>query len=203
MDTLRLDLSADSAPMPVDTLEYVGFRRRLGAKAIDMAIHWLVAWVFAFGFGIFVFVAERGAPDSALARMQETTGLGLLLGVLAFITYGAIAEGFHGSTVGKRLLGMVVLKENKKPCGILAAFGRGVSFLFDSLFFGIVAAYGMSTNGRDQRYGDQWFKTVVVKRASAPPEVVRSDLRLVGVLLLAVMADGSVILLHYAILYAG
>jgi uncharacterized RDD family membrane protein YckC len=163
----------------------------------------LVGFLTGFILVFCVIIAGKltGYPSGALlARMKTKSAMGYVFGILGFVMYGAVAEGLHGGTLGKRLLGMAVLKETKRPCGFFSAVGCQVAFLFDSLFFGLVGAYGMSTNHRDQRYGDQWFKTVVVKRTSVPPEVLRSDLRFVGAFLLAILVDAMILVFYFTIL---
>src|SRR5206468_2955659 len=106
----------------------------------------------------------------------------------------AISEGLHGSTLGKRLLGIVVLRENKMPCGFLAAAGRWLATAVDLILFGIVGYYAMGTNKREQRYGDQWCGTIVVRRKSVPQQALRSNIRFSLVLLVAMGADVLIML---------
>jgi hypothetical protein len=66
--------------------------------------------------------------------------------------------------LGKLICGLVVVKENGQSCGLLAAFGRSLAFFVDSLFWGIPALISMSDSAKQQRLGDRWAKTMVVKR---------------------------------------
>lgn len=205
-DTLRLNLNAEDIQEIPDTAEYARFWRRAAARLIDAAVHWLLGFIAAFGTAVYFVVMERLTGNSSavsLRNMRRMTFTGLALVLLAYILYGAISEGLHGSTLGKRLLGMVVLREDKTPCGILAGAGRWIAFLVDSILFGIVGYYAMGTNKREQRYGDQWFRTVVVKRRSVPQAVLRSDVRFVFVFILAVLAEIVTMVISYRIKAAG
>jgi uncharacterized RDD family membrane protein YckC len=206
MDTLSLNLCKEGPEEPADSAEYVGFWRRAAARGIDTVLHWVVSLVVAFGIGSYFGVVERLTGRSAAAAiqpMQRVTFTALALSLLGFAIYGTIAEGLHGSTLGKQLLGVVVLRENKTPCGFIAALGRSLAYFIDSLLFGLVGAYAMSGNRMEQRYGDQWCRTVVVRKRSVPQGLLRSDLRFVGVVFLAAIADGLVVLLKVPFLAAG
>jgi uncharacterized RDD family membrane protein YckC len=84
---------------------------------------------------------------------------------VGFALYHAAMEGIHGSTVGKRLLGLVVTTSQRRPISLRAALGRSFAFYVDSLFFGAVAATLMEPP-LQQRYGDKWCGTVVTKRST-------------------------------------
>jgi len=58
----------------------------------------------------------------------------------------------------------------------------------------------MQKTYQEQRYGDQWARTVVAKRASIIPEQLRSDGRFLTTLMLAVMTDAALAMIGLLIL---
>jgi hypothetical protein len=52
----------------------------------------------------------------------------------------------------------------------------------------------MQKSPQEQRHGDEWAHTIVCKRSDAPPQSLRAGGRFLGVLLLALVADGAFIL---------
>ena len=203
---MTLDLAKEVQETEPDTAEYVGFWPRAGARAIDLALHYSLAIFVSIAGGILFVVAEgltgRSAQD-AIQQLRNSTFLLIAASTVGMVLYGALCESIHGSTLGKRLMGFVVLHESKRTCGFWAAQGRQWVFFVDSILFGLVGAYAMSGNRREQRYGDQWCRTVVVRIRSAPQGVLRSDLRFFGALLLAGAVDGLVLLLPYCRIVAG
>jgi uncharacterized RDD family membrane protein YckC len=200
VEIASLNLAANavpSTPLQLPGVETVGFGRRVAARLIDMIIHFgvgLFSGVFA-ALLVGIYAAVSGtSPDAALATMQETGAAAFLLSLFGSLLYESICEGLHGSTAGKYLLGMVVLREDGRPCTYVQAIGRAFAFFIDGLFFGLVAYSSMKDSPRDQRYGDKWCGTIVVTRASAPAGTLRSPLRFFGVLMLALFLDGVALL---------
>jgi uncharacterized RDD family membrane protein YckC len=196
VEVAQLNLSASavpSTPYPQSGLVYVGFNRRLGARLLDTAIHFGVALASGVLAALVVVVASAisgASPDAAIAKMGSNGVASFLLSLLGSILYGSICEGVHGSTAGKYLLGMVVLREDGWPCTYAQAVGRAFAFFIDSFFFGLIAYTSMKDSPMQQRYGDKWAGTIVVTRASAPAGSLRSPMRFFAVFLLALLLDG-------------
>jgi len=206
MDLMTLDLAKEVHEAEPDTAEYVGFWPRVGARAVDLALHYLLTFLAAISGGLLFVLAERFTGRSAQDAIQQLRNGKFLLivcGTVGMVLYGSLCESIHGSTLGKRLMGFVVLHESKRACGFWAALGRQWAFLVDSLLCGLVGGYAMSGNLREQRYGDRWCRTVVVRRKSAPPNALRSDLRFFGALFLAGAVDGLLLMLPYCWIVAG
>jgi hypothetical protein len=53
------------------------------------------------------------------------------------------------------------------------AFKRSLAFFWDSLFFGLVGYSSMKKSELNQRYGDHWAKTVVIKSSEVAAESKR------------------------------
>ncbi len=194
------DLAPGAAPEPDKPLEPAGFLIRAGARLLDMGIHlglgFVTGLIVAITTGIVATI--RGIPYETLwANAQPVAWIGWLSGMLGSILYQVIAEGWHGSSSGKILLGLVVLQENGRPCTPLQALMRELAYFIDVLFFGLIAYSQMSKSPLKQRLGDDWADTVVVFRRSAPSHSLRSGLQFVGVLLLAAGADVAILSLPF------
>jgi uncharacterized RDD family membrane protein YckC len=78
--------------------------------------------------------------------------------------YHSLLEGMLGSTLGKRLCGIMVLKADFTPCGIGAGFFRNMLRIVDGFFYYLVAAVSVAGTLKWQRLGDLAAETVVVMR---------------------------------------
>lgn len=196
MEIASLNLSAGavpSTPYAHLALDYVGFGKRAGARIIDTIVHFGVGLFSGLIAGVVVAIIAmltHTSTDAALARMQDTGAVAFVMGLLGSVLYHSIMEGLHGSSIGKMMVGIVVLREDGRPCRYVQAIGRSFAFFFDSLFFGLVAHSSMKDSPRQQRFGDKWAGTVVVTRVSVPPHMLRRAGRFVGVMFLALFVDG-------------
>lgn len=105
-----------------------------------------------------------------------------------------VGEGVHGSTLGKLLLGFVVVQEDGAPCRSGSAFIRSIAYFVDGLFFGLVGYFAMQKTPQEQRHGDEWAHTIVCRRAQVAPQNLRGFGQFAMVFLLAVMADATLIM---------
>lgn len=187
-----LDMEPGAAPEPGVPLEPVGFWPRAFARLLDLGVHMilgLVAGVFV-GITVGVIAAARGVPFATLwAGVQPATWMAFLGSLLGSMLYQVILAAGHGSSLGKLLLGIVVIEENGRPCSAVQALKRELAYFVDALFFGLIAASQMSKSPLKQRLGDDWADTVVVRRRSAPRHSLRSGLQFFGVFCLAAAAD--------------
>ena len=175
------------------SLPGVPFWPRVAARLIDTIVH----LCFAFATGLIVGIAiavvamAKGANvQTEIARIQGGSSIpGFVLALVGAIFYQAICEGLHGSTLGKLMLGQVVLDVDRKPCGFRAGLTRSAAYLIDSLFFGAVGYFEMQKTDLHQRHGDNWANTFVCKRSEAPKEVLRGAGRFIAVLMLAGTVD--------------
>jgi uncharacterized RDD family membrane protein YckC len=88
----------------------------------------------------------------------------ILVATLAVdFVYFAACEGLFGTTAGKRLFGLrVVRASDGRPCGPLAAVVRTVLRLVDNIFFSLPGITAIVRSPRRQRLGDRAAKTLVV-----------------------------------------
>jgi Mce-associated membrane protein len=176
---------------PTVPVEYAGFGIRFAARLIDTLITYAIAAITGL-LGALVIVTALmtlGRPVAAIAsRLASTGGWSLLLSVAGSVAYFTLAEAIHGSTPGKMILGLQVLRDTGEPCGLGSALGREVAFFIDSLFFGIPAYISMKRGAERKRYGDRWAHTVVVRRRSISLAQRRPVIRFVGACFAACIA---------------
>jgi len=150
---------------------------------------------------ILVFAASGGhIPAWVLARFRHAGRVGFVSGVIGFVAYNVNCVSMHGSTLGKRLISAVVVRESGLRCRMRAVIIRELAYFIDSLFFGLVGYFAMNETYQEQRYGDRWAHTIVANRASVIPEQLRSDGRFVLALMLAVMTDAALAMIGGLIL---
>ena len=87
----------------------------------------------------------------------------ILVTLAVEFVYFAALEGALGTTLGKRLFGLrVVRAADGRPCGPLAAVVRTVLRLVDNIFFSLPGITAIIQSPRRQRLGDRAAKTLVV-----------------------------------------
>jgi uncharacterized RDD family membrane protein YckC len=148
-------------------LVYAGFGRRLAAFVIDMALMILML----FGTWVLWAVLSNLVPrepqglDYILGALLIATLIGFaLFAVGTLIFYFPLLEGRFGQTLGKRLLGLRVLKESGLPLGYREAFLRRISYYFEVI---LVDALFIPFTPKRQRAFDIVARTVVVIDNSA------------------------------------
>ena len=202
-----LEMEPGVAPEPGVSLDPVKFWPRAFARILDLGAHMVFGLVTGLFVGITVGViaAARRVPFPTLwAEVQPAPWMGWVSGVLGSTLYHIIMAAGHGSSLGKLLLGMVVIEENGRPCSAVQALKRELGYFVDALFFGLIAASNMSKSPLQQRHGDEWADTVVVRRQSAPRHSLRSGLQFFGVFVLAAATDSVVLAMPYLFrLFAG
>jgi uncharacterized RDD family membrane protein YckC len=184
------------SPPRIATAEIVsgaGFWIRFLARFLDMAFGFMLGLATGVIGGILFAVLSRLgriSPDwPLLVRKTSLSGFGL--GLLGAFLYHAIAEGVGSVTVGKLICGLRVVQEDGRPATLRGAFIRDLAYHLDALFFGLVGYASMCKGPLQQRYGDVWGKTVVVKAAVFQPTPARSPLRMAaGILVGSVLWAG-------------
>jgi uncharacterized RDD family membrane protein YckC len=153
-----------AAFMAQTNLIYAGFWLRLGAFAIDLVLLVFTALIFGgIAFAANTFVPPH--PESLADYLYGALVLMVLIGsalvaVSTFLLYFPLLEGRFGQTLGKRLLGLRVLKEGGLPIGFREAFLRRLSYYFDFL---PVDALFIFFNAKRQRAFDIIARTIVVQ----------------------------------------
>ncbi|MGB8216202.1 MAG: RDD family protein [Candidatus Methanoperedens sp.] len=103
-------------------------------------------------------------PIMAPALGLMTIIMTLFLAIILWIPYGIILETWRGQTIGKMILGIVVVKENGEPCTFVAALLRNVLRIIDALPQSYLIGFiFMALSEKRQRIGDRLANTIVVR----------------------------------------
>lgn len=183
-------------------IEGVQFGRRLAARLIDLALHFVIALLTGFGLGLVlgVYAGIIHQPFEPIWARATNIGLwGFLSALVGSVAYHTLCEGMGGSTLGKRILSMTVIQESGAPCRFDSALVRSLSYFVDALVFGLVAYLAMKDKVTQQRYGDQWAHTIVCMREKAPPQGLRSSGQLALGIFAGMAADSFCLGLPYII----
>ena len=175
----------------VTSMEYVGFGRRLAARLLDFVLTSLTAAVVGavLALGILVVGGILGRSYfSFLDSRQQSSAISYGFSFLAAVLFEVAAEGLHGSTPGKMMLGITVRSADGGYCSTMQALKRSLGLLLDGLFFGIVGYASIRESRCRQRYGDRWAGTVVVRSGSLDASQRRSGLRFAGATAAAIAA---------------
>ena len=133
----------------------------VGPRAVAFLLDWLL-----FAFMIAVVWVASGGVDSAVEEKLITnpnTELELVITAAALVYFGGLERAW-GTTVGKRALGLRVVMVNGTPATGRAVLIRTLGRLLDCFLLSpVVAAIFVWASPRNQRIGDRWAGTVVVR----------------------------------------
>jgi len=132
-------------------MAYVGVGPRFLAILVDSIIIGIIV-------GIINAVGIGGSGVNA-GHLAVSGGIDGILGIAYFI----VLEATMGATLGKRLLGLRVVKEDGSPISWGGSIIRNLLRIIDSILFYLVGAIIIWNTSRRQRLGDILGHTVVVK----------------------------------------
>lgn len=146
---------------------------RFLAVAIDHFIQYLamflIAWLFLSVSGT-SFTDSGSTAEELLKEMPKwTVAILIIILFLVFSGYFIFFEWlWDGQTPGKRLLKLRVIREDGRPITLWEAIARNLLRIFDAApgFFLPVYSVGLIViflNNRDQRVGDLFAGTVVIR----------------------------------------
>ena len=146
---------------------------RFLAVAIDHFIQYftilVVTWAAFAATGITDNIKNSGAASVFEQTPKWTIAILILVLFLLFTGYFVFFEWlWNGQTPGKRLMKLRVIREDGRPITFWEAMTRNILRLFDTFPGFLIPIYsiGLITifmNGRDQRIGDMFAGTVVVR----------------------------------------
>ncbi|HET6178515.1 MAG TPA: RDD family protein [Candidatus Sulfotelmatobacter sp.] len=175
---------------PASTLQGAPFWIRLLARLIDFVIHYLTGFIAGLIFVFLLAVASGGQPPLWVLRRISVIHVPVFIAALfGAVAYQVICTSIYGSTLGKLLLSLQVVKDDGSLCPPKSAIIREVAYFVDAMFFGIVGYMAVRGDIQQKRYGDQWAGTIVMKRANVPPASRQGALRFVLGLMLGISAD--------------
>jgi uncharacterized RDD family membrane protein YckC len=179
----------DTKPVTVGA----GFWIRALARLVDTVYGFALGAVAGIFVGIIVpilealSVVEPGWGDRIL---QGGMLVPALIGGVGYLFYYTACEGLCGASLGKLVCGLRVLSEDLSPCRLRPAFVRSLAGFVDGLFFGVIGYMSMSKTATQQRYGDHWARTVVVRNSQVPLGSKRSTAQYLLALALGSVAWG-------------
>lgn len=147
---------------------------RFLAVAIDHFIQYFSIFILAWlAISLSGFDLNRGTTATASEFFQEmpkwTLAVLIVVVFLIFAGYFVVFEWlWNGQTPGKRLLKLRVIREDGRPITFWEALARNLLRIFDAVPGFVVPVYSVGliaifVSGRDQRVGDVFAGTVVVR----------------------------------------
>jgi uncharacterized RDD family membrane protein YckC len=132
--------------------------RRILATVVDTIV---LGVLFAVLAALLSGGGSVGPSSGRLFSIGVFPSLGFFL--LAMVYY-IVLEGYTGQTLGKKLLGIKVVREDTGAVpGVGAATIRSVLRLVDGLFGYLVAFIAVLASRKNQRLGDMAARTLVVR----------------------------------------
>jgi uncharacterized RDD family membrane protein YckC len=152
-----------------------GWGIRAGARIIDNIVGLVVGAVGGAIGGVIVGVlgAMGVLGENWQALIGQQSAGAFLLSAIGGLSYHTIAEGLGGASIGKLVCGLRTIGTDGRPCSLAGAFKRSLAFYVDGFFFGLVAYSAMSKSVLNQRIGDRWGHTAVVRAPAVPATEVR------------------------------
>jgi uncharacterized RDD family membrane protein YckC len=132
-------------------MEAVGVGRRAVAIIIDSVLLFILGYIIAMATGATTSEGFnlRGGPAFLWF------GIGL--------AYYIVMEAMSGATLGKKAMGLKVVKESGEPLDWQASIVRNVMRLIDGFIFYLIGAIVVWVSKKRQRLGDMAAHTLVVK----------------------------------------
>jgi uncharacterized RDD family membrane protein YckC len=141
--------------------EYAGLMHRSLAITIDHIILGIIAIIISMPIGLStLFSTDKISPFMMLANMFSWIGaIVVVISILYFLYF----ESTTGQTLGKRIIGIKVTKEDGKKLTFGDALIRTVFRIIDGMGAYILGLIVVLVSKKKQRIGDMAAKTIVVK----------------------------------------
>ena len=146
---------------------------RFLAVAIDHAIQYvsiaLIALLFLFAAGLLSGGAESVIDGVGVNTPKWIVAVLIIVVFVLFSGYFAFFEWWwDGQTPGKRLMKLRVIREDGRPITLWEAIARNLLRIFDAIPGFVIPIYSVGLivvflNSRDQRVGDMFAGTVVIR----------------------------------------
>ncbi len=154
-------------PQPEET---VGFGRRAWGRIIDFFFgqaSGIGGGVLA-GVVLVILEASGVVRTGWAARLDHGFLFNFFSGSVSAVFGLALSTAICGASAGKVFLGMRVIRMDGGRARFLDGAVRELGYYIDSFFFGLVAKGQMEGSPHQQRLGDKWANTTVVKADTLP-----------------------------------
>lgn len=143
--------------------EYAGVLHRILAAVIDHAILAIITMVIALPFGVSgAFMMMGTDPIAAMAAAASWVTF-MVISAVIWLVYFPYFESTTGQTLGKKLMGIKVVKEDGKKLTMPDAIIRTVLRIIDGLGAYVLGLIVILISQKKQRIGDMAARTIVVK----------------------------------------
>ena len=128
----------------------------------------LVAFIIDFMVIALFFFGMIIALSASYIDLLSEEGMVWIVAIImwawvAHMVYFTLGEGLWGTSLGKRVMRIKVVREDFRPCGLMPAFTRNtVRFLDMMLLFYLGSLIMMATTEKRQRIGDYIGETIVI-----------------------------------------
>ena len=132
-------------------MEAVGVGRRAVAILIDTVLLFILGYIIAMATG--------GTTGEGFNLHGGPAFLWLGIGLAYYI----VMEAMWGATLGKKAMGLKVVKQSGEPIDWQASIVRNVMRIIDGFLFYLVGAIVVWVSKKRQRLGDMAAHTLVVR----------------------------------------
>ena len=133
----------------------------IGNRIFAGFIDYLIIYVFTF-----IMIFALGEPNSE--GTYELRGMPALIPIVFWLIMTVGLESGFGGTIGNSLVGLkaIPLNGTNRKLTFGESFKRHLLDPIDMFFFGLVGIITIKNSNKNQRVGDLWAKTIVVKMKS-------------------------------------
>ena len=143
--------------------DYANLGSRIVAIIIDLIILSLVVVIIALPLGLLAGLSAIGNPTQLFAARSAFFVAFMVLNVLVWLLYFTYFEGTSGQTLGKKIMGIKVVKENGDQPSFMDALIRTILRIIDGIAFYLVGFIVILVSEKKQRLGDMAAGTIVVE----------------------------------------
>lgn len=136
----------------------------VGARVVATIIDSVIVMALLFGTFFALMAGLAAGASASQGTLPDSFATVFLIPFLVVFGYYLLLEGlWDGYTVGKKVMGIKVVKDDGSSIGILESVVRNVLRIIDSILYYAVGFLVMAVTDRRQRLGDLIASTVVVR----------------------------------------
>jgi uncharacterized RDD family membrane protein YckC len=154
-----MNLNPTLPPAAGQTVQVIGFGRRLVAYIIDAIVLSIVGGCLGFGVGLAALPLTGGSQEASTSLNLLVNLLGAAIGMVYFVAFWATT----GQTLGKMALGIKVISADGSP----VSWGKAILRYVGYIISGLVLALGfiwVAFDARRQGWHDKIAGTYVVRK---------------------------------------